>query len=177
MTTLEALRALAPAGDRRNATRTIAAALRRALVVGPDNTAVVCGDESTTYRELAGRIRRLIGALADLGLQRGDRVAVLGANCHRYVELYLALPMAGYVTVPLNVRHSDTERRYALADSDAKVLFTDREVGGIDGLDLRTVDLATDYEPMLAAAAEQTWPDDVAETDLAGIFYTGGTTG
>lgn len=180
MTTLGAqpdLRELAPAGDRANPTHTMAAALRRALTVGPGDTAVTCGGTSLTYRETARRIRRLAGALAGLGLRRGSRVAVLGANCHRYVELYLGLPMCGYVVVPLNVRHTDPERLYALRDSGAEVLFTDRPVAGAHELGVRTVDLVEGYEQLLHGAEEQDWLADTAESDLAGIFYTGGTTG
>src|ERR1700712_6030220 len=107
MSTLEAHEApsgadLAPAGDTRNATRTIAAPLRRALAVAPDATAVVCPHATLTYRELGSRVRRLIAACAALGLRRGDRVAGLGPNCHRYLELHLALPMAGLVILPLH---------------------------------------------------------------------------
>ena len=58
---------------------------------------------STTQR-FAERCERVVGALASLGLHRGDRVAVLAANCHRYVELYLGVPAAGMVLVPLNIR-------------------------------------------------------------------------
>ena len=43
----------------------------------------------------------LAGALGELGLGRGDRVAVAGRNCHRYLELYQAVPGAGMVIVPL----------------------------------------------------------------------------
>src|SRR4051812_49436687 len=93
---------LAPAGDTRNATRTVVAPLRRALAIAPGATAVVCPHATLTYAELGGRVRRLVGALAALGLEPGDRVAVLGANCHRYLELYLAIPAAGLVIVPLN---------------------------------------------------------------------------
>ena len=85
MTTLEAHPtggSLSPAGDPRNATRTVAAPLRRALAIAPEATAVVCPHATLTYRELGSRVRRLIAACAALGLRRGDRVAVLGPNCH-----------------------------------------------------------------------------------------------
>ena len=168
---------LAPAGDTRNATRTMAAALVRALAVAPGATAVRCPRAELTYTELADRVRRLVGALTDLGVGRGDRVAVLGTNCHRYLELYLAIPMAGAVIVPLNTRHTDVERRYSIADSGATVFVTDRTVAGVDELDVRVVDLESEYEALLAAATPTPWSDEVAEHDLAGIFYTGGTTG
>jgi acyl-CoA synthetase (AMP-forming)/AMP-acid ligase II len=60
-----------------------------------------------------------------LGLRPGDRVAVVAPNCHRYLELYLAVPAGGFVLVPLNARHAEPELRYALDDSGARVLFTD----------------------------------------------------
>ncbi|WP_018334235.1 class I adenylate-forming enzyme family protein [Actinomycetospora chiangmaiensis] len=180
---------LAPAGDHRNATRTVGAPLARALAVSPGATAVVCAGVELTYAELGARVRRLIGALAGLGLERGDRVAVLGANGHRYLELYLAVPAAGLVIVPLNTRHTDVERCYAIADSGARVLITDRAVAGVDA-GVRVVDLEAGasgatgegllYDRLLADASEVPVPDGEdapAEHDLAGIFYTGGTTG
>ncbi|MCD2190193.1 class I adenylate-forming enzyme family protein [Actinomycetospora soli] len=179
MTTTTGAPLLAPAGDHRNATRTIGAPLARALAVAPDATAVTCAGVEFTYAELGARVRRLIGALADLGLERGDRVAVLGANGHRYLELYLAVPAAGLVIVPLNTRHSDPERVYAVADSGARVLITDRAVAGLDD-DVRVVGLDDEYDRLLADATETSIPDGddaPAEHDLAGIFYTGGTTG
>ena len=165
---------LAPAGDTRNATRTVVAPLRRALATAPGATAVVCPHATLTYAELGARVRRLVGALGALGLQPGDRVAVLGANCHRYLELYLAIPAAGLVIVPLNTRHSDAERRYSVTDSGATLFVTDRPV---EGVEVRTIGLDGEYEELLAGAPEVALPDTTAEHDLAGIFYTGGTTG
>ncbi len=77
-------------------------------------SAVVCDGERFTYAEICGRARRLVGALRALGLQGGDRVAVIGPNCHRYLELYLGVPAGGFVLVPLNARHTEHELRYAL---------------------------------------------------------------
>ncbi|MEJ2868925.1 AMP-binding protein [Actinomycetospora sp. OC33-EN08] len=179
MTTTATTPLLAPAGDPRNATRTVGAPLARARATAPGATAVVCDGVELTYAELGARVRRLVGALAGLGLRRGDRVAVLGANGHRYLELYLAVPAAGLVIVPLNTRHSDPERCYAVADSGARVLVTDRDVAGLDA-EVRVVDLTSEYDRLLAEADEVDLPDGPdapAEHDLAGIFYTGGTTG
>ncbi len=170
----------APAGDARNPTRTVAAPLRRALVVAPDAAAVVCPQATLSYRELGDRVERLIGVLAALGLRRGDRVAVLSVNCHRYLELHLALPIAGLVVVPVNTRHSDPERCYSLSDSGTRVLFTDRVVAGVDELGVRVIDLVEEYDTLLASAEPAALPDGddaPGEHDVAGIFYTGGTTG
>ena len=66
--------------------------IRRAEKFYPDKTAVVCGTQRWTYREFASRVRKLAGALSTLGITRGDRVAVMMLNCHRYLELYSACP-------------------------------------------------------------------------------------
>ena len=115
--------------------------------------AVVCGDVRLTHRELADRTRRLGDALARQGLVPGDRVAVLAGNCHRYLELYLGLPAAGLVIVPINARHALPEIRYALQDAGVRVLFADRPVEGIDDLGVRVIAMGEEYEELLAAAS------------------------
>ena len=107
----------------------------------------------------------------------GDRVAVVAPNSHRYLELYQAVPGAGMVLVPLNHRHADAELRYALEDSGARILFTDREIGDLPACVEHVVDAGDGHEALLAGADAAAFPDDVTEDDLAGLFYTGGTTG
>jgi long-chain acyl-CoA synthetase len=150
--------------------------LRRAVQVGRHRDAITCGDVTLSYAETWERCCRLAAGLRGLGVQRGDRVAVVGPNCHRYVELYQAVPGAGMVLVPLNQRHTEAELRYALEDSGTKVLFAGRDIGGLADCVEHVVDLDAGYEALLAAAP----PLDIAEVGedaLAGLFYTGGTTG
>jgi long-chain acyl-CoA synthetase len=130
-----------------------------------------------TYRELWARCRRLTGALAGLGLEPGARVAVAAANSRAYLELYQTVPGAGYVLVPLNTRHTQAELAYALGDSATSVLFTDLDPEPFAGVVKRVISVPDEYEELLAAAPEQEPPADVGESDLAGLFYTGGTTG
>jgi long-chain acyl-CoA synthetase len=151
--------------------------LRRAVRVAPDAAAVRFEDVALTYAETWERCRRLAGALRGLGVERGERVAVVAQNSHRYLELYQAVPGAGLVLVPLNHRHADAEVRYALEDSGARVLFTDRAVDDLPACVEHVIDAAGGHEELIAGAAPADFPDDVAEEDLAGIFYTGGTTG
>jgi long-chain acyl-CoA synthetase len=151
--------------------------LRRATRIAPERTAVTCGGLELTYAETWERCRRLVGALRRLGLGTGDRVAVVGPNCHRYLELYQAIPGAGLAIVPLNQRHTDAELRYALEDSGARVLFAGREVRDLPDCVEHVIDLGDGYEELLAAAQPAGFPDDVGEDAVAGLFYTGGTTG
>jgi len=151
--------------------------LRRATAVAPDAAAVSFAGVALTHAEVWERCRRLAGGLHGLGVGRGDRVAVVAQNSHRYLELYQAVPGAGMVLVPLNHRHADAELRYALEDSGARVLFTDREIAGLPACVEHVVDAGEGHEALLAGADAADFPDDVREDDLAGLFYTGGTTG
>ena len=151
--------------------------LRRAMLTAADGPAVAFEGVELTYAEMWDRCRRLVGGLRALGVERGDRVAVVAQNSHRYLELYQSVPGAGIVLVPLNHRHAGPELRYALADSGARVLFADRDIGDLPDCVEHVVDAADGHEELLAAAEPADFPQDVAEDDLAGLFYTGGTTG
>ena len=151
--------------------------LRRAVQVAAKSPAVRFEDVRLTYLEMWERCRRLVGGLRALGLERGDRVAVVAQNSHRYLELYQAVPGAGFVLVPLNHRHTDAELRYALEDSGARALFAARALEGLPACVEHVADADQGYEDLLAASAPAAFPDDVGEDDLAGLFYTGGTTG
>ncbi len=150
--------------------------LERARRVAGDYPAVVCGEQRFTHAELGDRVLRLVGALRAMDLSEDARVAVVGPNCHRYLELYLAVPAGGFVLVPLNARHTQRELRYALQDSGASVLFAAPEFAECSDAVGRFVELPDGYDAILDAAPAGEW-GSVAEGDLAGLFYTGGTTG
>jgi len=150
--------------------------LRRAERIAGDGDAVTCGGVRLTYAQTAERCRRLGGALGKLGLGAGDRVAVIGPNCHRYLELYQGVPGAGMVIVPLNARHAPAELRYALKDAGARVLFAGLEIADLPDCVEHVFDLAGGYEALLAASPARAFVE-CDEDAVAGLFYTGGTTG
>lgn len=156
---------------------TFADPLRRAVTVAPNSLAVVCGDARLTYAQTFARCSRLAGALHRMGLVRGDRVAIVATNSHQYLETYYAVPAAGFVLVPLNSRWSSAELRYALEDSQTKVLITDRESSDLADIVPHIVQLPTAYEDLIADAPEHALGVGFDENHLAGLFYTGGTTG
>jgi long-chain acyl-CoA synthetase len=156
---------------------TLLSPLRRALLVGSDRIATTCCGREHSYEEVWERCCRLIGALYSLGLGPSDRVAVISPNCHRFLELYQAVPGAGMNLVPLNPRHAAAELRYALEDSGARVLFSGIGDNGIRNSVERVFDLDEDYEALLARAEPAAPPLDLPEETVAGLFYTGGTTG
>jgi len=163
---------------------TFALPLDRALATASGSCAVVCQDNRRTYAELGSRCRRLAGALRRLGLAPGDRVGVISLNSDRYLELYLGVPAAGFVLVPVNSRLAPAEMRAILADAGVSVLFADADYPGAADIK-RVLTMPGDYEDLIAAAGEAGAADDAseasgarpAESDLAALFYTSGTTG
>jgi fatty-acyl-CoA synthase len=163
---------------------TPASFLDRAAAVFAGRTAVVDGERRFTYREMAGRCRRLAGALAAAGVGRGDRVAALCTNSHVMLELHHAVPMAGAALVTLNTRLSAGEMASLLAHSGSSVLvatheFADRarQLAGQAGLRCVIAGGPGDsYEDWIAEADEAA-PAPVDERQLLAINYTSGTTG
>lgn len=137
--------------------------------------AVIDGDETLSYAELYDRCRRLTAGLRALGLVPGDRVAVLSANGHRYVESFSGIPAAGFVIVPLNYRLAEPELELVLRNSGTRVLLTDRDPGALRACVERVLSIPDDYEALLETTPEE-WPAQGEET-VAALFYTGGTTG
>jgi acyl-CoA synthetase (AMP-forming)/AMP-acid ligase II len=99
--------------------------LHRAVQRHPDRIAVRFGDRHRTFRQLAERVARLAGALRRLGMQTGDRVAMLSLNSDRYLEYQMAVPWGGGVLNPCNTRWSESEILYSLNDSGSIILLVD----------------------------------------------------
>ena len=163
--------------------------LRRAAQIKPNGTATIFRNRRHTWRETEDRVARLAGGLIKLGLQSGARVAILALNSDRYFEYLLAVPSAGCAVVPINIRLAVPEIAYILEDSGAEVLFIDdRFTPVLDGLKGKTgtvrqiIFLGYTTPPpgmcaMRTLSARLALPSLGANDDLAGIFYTGGTTG
>jgi acyl-CoA synthetase (AMP-forming)/AMP-acid ligase II len=166
-------------------------ALHRLLQQEPDRPLTVCDGRVRTVAESADRVARLAGALRSAGAGDGDRVGMLALNSDRFHEFLLAVPWAGAVVNPVNIRWSPAEIAYSLADCDTRLLLVDDAFAPvIPELRERAPSLATvifcgdgpqpdgtlHYEQLLAGSPPT--PDARrGGGDLYGIFYTGGTTG
>ena len=162
--------------------------------------AVVDGDYRADYTEHLDRVLRLVGGLADLGVGRRERFAVMAANGHQYLELYHAAYLGAGIVNPLNLRLAGAELRFILEDSGTEVVFVDdlfarhllsslgdalpnlvvvrmgpagTKPGDLSDAGRRRV---VDYEEMLAASSPRV-PEEPEEDDPVVLMYTGGTTG
>jgi acyl-CoA synthetase (AMP-forming)/AMP-acid ligase II len=166
-------------------------ALHRALQQDPERLFTICGDRERTVTKSGDRIARLAGALAALGVSPGDRVAMMALNSDRYLEYLLAVPWAGAVVNPVNIRWSPAEVAYSLVDCDTRVLLVDDAFAPvIPVLREQVPDLTAiifcgdgprpadvlDYEE-LVAGHQPIEDHQRGGDDLYGVFYTGGTTG
>ena len=102
--------------------------LERAAAAFPERTAVVDGDRRLTYADFATRCARLVSALADSGVEPGDRVAALCVNSHVLLELHHAVPARGAVLVPVNIRLAPDEIAWILEHSGARLLVATAEL-------------------------------------------------
>jgi acyl-CoA synthetase (AMP-forming)/AMP-acid ligase II len=169
----------------------ITQALHRAVACNPNGVATVCGSRRHTFTQFRERISRFAAALHALGVGSGDRVGILSLNSDRYVEAYMAVPWAGAVINPCNTRWSATEIAYSLDDCDTRVLLVDDPfIPMLADLRAKSRALATlihvgdgpTPEGMLSYEALIESHNAAADAgrggkDLAGVFYTGGTTG
>ena len=150
----------------------------------PDLPAVASGDRVVaTYRSLQRRVAGLAGGMVGrLGLQSGDRVALIMRNGPAYVEVFYAAWHAGLTAVPINAKLHAREFAFILENSGASLVFVSDDlvetvVEAVSGLEtpprLVVVDSpefeALHGEPMAMAAC--------APRDTAWLFYTSGPTG
>ncbi|MFF1360562.1 long-chain fatty acid--CoA ligase [Streptomyces sp. NPDC058297] len=163
--------------------------IRRTAGHQPDAEALVCGPVRLSYAELDDHSDRLATALRGLGLGPGERVATLAANRAELVVTEVALYKAGLTRAPINARLGTAEVAHLLTESDARVLLTDaahvetaREA--VPGTGVRTVvgydgpsELGPGYAEILAATAAEPVDVECAETDIAVLHFTSGSTG
>ena len=170
--------------------------LHTPLAVAPDQEITYMGGRRHSYRELRQRIGRLASMLAALGVEAGNTVAMMDWDSHRYLECFFAVPMMGAILQTVNVRLTPEQILYTLNHARADVVLVNAEFLPILAAiapRLETVkrfvliedapaaaapvDLAGEYEALLAAASPDYDFPDFDENAQATTFYTTGTTG
>ncbi len=162
--------------------------LERTAEALPDRIATISRERERTWAAVHADMLATAGALAGLGVGRGEVVAVLAFNNDRWVDLYFALWRLGALAAPLNVRLAPFELAEQLKDCGATVLVTD---AAHDALGIRLTaksairHLSWSISPPSGAitldaamrGARSTSDAGVGDADPCGIFYTGGTSG
>jgi long-chain acyl-CoA synthetase len=157
----------------------------------PDKTAIVFKDQKTSYAEFDGRANQVANALIALGVQPGDRVAVLIHNLPLFMEAYYGILRAGAAVVPMNVLYKPGEVEYILKDSGSRVLLT---FGPFAQTALTAAANVPDVRDVIVAAPQEipgarSWAEtignasteaphvEVSPEQMAVFSYTSGTTG
>jgi long-chain acyl-CoA synthetase len=194
-------------------TITLPSALERTVINFPDTNALIMMGRRINYKELDELVNRFATALADLGIQKGDKVALLLPNIPQVVIAAYAVFRLGGVVVMNNPLYTENELEYQLNDSDSKMvvaldLLVPRLLKLKEKTGIETV-IACHIRDFLPFPKKQLFPfvkkemhrktdpdeevhdfmdlvkrysptppkTELAFDDLAGLLYTGGTTG
>ena len=150
--------------------------LARSARTWRDVTAVVDGDRRFTYAEFEDRVARQAGALADLGIGRGDRVAVLALNGAMALEAHFGPMRIGAVLVMLNTRLAAGELAWILQHCGARVVLVDPALKHLV-VNAGVEHVIDGYEAMLSGAKRVRGAGVTDENECIAINYTSGTTG
>lgn len=171
--------------------------LSKRTLMNPDNEALydVAANRRFTFKELDDRTNQVANALLGLGVQKGDRVAMLMMNSHEFVTTFFAIAKVGGVIVPLNWRLVPDELEFILKDGGCTVLVAGAEFAGAVN-ELHSRGDRTDIQHWVHVGDPATRPEFAAQfdelvdgqstveppltawnDDLLYIMYTSGTTG
>jgi fatty-acyl-CoA synthase len=169
--------------------------LKRAVTVYGDCEAVVCGEHRFTYKQFNARVNQWANLMRALGVEKGDRVAILSQNCHRMLEAFFGTPLLGSILMPLNFRLIPDDFNYILNHGEAKVVIVEEglthlidEIRGtlpsvqhflVGGDDLNDLPEGwQDYETLMAATStDAPTSAEIEENEASALLYTSGTTG
>jgi fatty-acyl-CoA synthase len=167
------------------------------VVENPQQEIIYRGSLRLTYTDFKKRVHKLANALTTLGVKKGDTVAVMDWDSHRYLECFYAVPMIGAVLHTVNVRLSPEQIIYTIEHAEDDFLLVNEEFLPIlnqikgristikkivvlkDEEDIPTtsIELAGEYEALLEKASDAFDFEDFDENTRATTFYTTGTTG
>jgi acyl-CoA synthetase (AMP-forming)/AMP-acid ligase II len=158
----------------------------------PNTVALMDAQRVFTYPEMNQRVNKLASSLTSLGLEKGDKVAVLLENCIEICELFLATAKSGIIIVPINFRLVSSEVEYIVDNSDAKAFVVhDQFAATVEPIreNLKNIPAKNyvivgkpqegyrPYEEFLQNSPDSEPDIEVAPQDTWILIYTSGTTG
>lgn len=181
---------------------TIKQLLNRTKATSMNEEIVYADKKRMTYADAFRRVAKLANVLDGLNLEKGDVVAVMDWDTHRFLEAYYAVPMSQYVLQTVNIRLSPEKVLYTINHAKPKVLLLNSDFApmvkdyqfenssiehiiwmddagmssdGVFGKNQSRV--LGEYESLLEEASDEFEFEDFDENTIATTFYTSGTTG
>ncbi len=161
--------------------------------ITPDRTGARDLDRTMSFALWNERACRLANALLGLGLNKGDRVAVLAYNCVEWCEIFAATAKAGLVALPINFRLIGKEIQFIVDDAEAAAFIVQDDLVGVVEEIRKDLPIRPDrfihfgtrpcpagyssYEPLMAAGSSREPTQAVSLSDPWTLMYTSGTTG
>jgi acyl-CoA synthetase (AMP-forming)/AMP-acid ligase II len=156
----------------------------------PKKDAVIFGDWREDFKEYNDRINKMANALYGMGVQKGDKIAILSDICPQYAEIYFVVAKGGFVIVPLNYRLSESELSNIINDSEANTLIVKKNylekilpirkqlekikhficIGG-------QAESFLEYEELIKKFPADEPSVKIHEDEVVWLLYTSGTTG
>lgn len=116
----------------RDGATTVPSVLAERVAAAPDSPFLVWGDVSLTFADVDHLSAALAISFSDLGVEAGDRVALMLPSRPEFVVALLAAARLGAVVVPLEPRMAPGEMQYMLRHSEAVVAVAMAHLGGVD---------------------------------------------
>ncbi len=173
--------------------------LFRSAQINPEKTALIAENKAYTYAQIAQDVQRIASAFREIGLQRGDRVALYLDNTYANVISIYATLLAGGAFIPINPQTKPDKLAYVLDNSSARIIVTDthlfpklapisenlKHLSGLIYSDSSSSELAArqihpqaiPLSEILNTRESSSIPVGVIPNDLAALIYTSGSTG
>jgi benzoate-CoA ligase family protein len=148
-----------------------------------DRTSLYYKQKCYTYKTLKKYIERSSFFLSDLGLEKGDRIAILLPDTPEFIFIFLGSILAGMTPVPINVNNSADNIKYILNDCNSRILFTNKNLSEKKAInseffkEILLTDSEVTYESILDSIGNEKRNIDSLPEELAFMLYTSGTTG
>lgn len=161
-------------------------------LLNPDKPALICDGETVTWKEFNGRINQVANQLLGMGLNKGEKVAILAYNSNEYAEIFMGIARAGLCIVPLPTMASSDSLKRMIEDSQSRVIFLSKQLfnlaepflGNLPGLDTHgriAIDFEKHgwqpYESWRSGASESSPDVKIELGDELLLIYSSGTTG
>ena len=106
---------------------TIYSFIKRNARVNGNRTALISGNQKITHRQFLEKVDELSCGLSGAGVEKGDRIGIMGQNSPEYFYLYGAAAKIGAIILPINWRLDSEEIKYIISDGTPKILFVSPE--------------------------------------------------